>query len=125
MKLRLKIVVIVVAVTACVIGFFAPSNKPPGITLDGYQQLAVGMTRQQFNDLLGGPPRDEVGSLMYGTVHTSMGVPPGIHDQWMGPGICIDIWFDENGKVLHRSNTPSSHGPPPSMWDKVRSRLPW
>ena len=129
MKKRLALAVIALVLTACVAAFyFRPGSS---ITADAYQRIQLGMTRQQVNDLLGGPARNETNNLMAGTHHVSyFGPGPFVFpwpEEWWGPDIVIAITFDAQDRVCTKQMETHDYGPEkkPSLWEEACSWLPW
>jgi hypothetical protein len=121
MKKRLALAWIVLALTVCAAAFVRPGSY---ITLDAYQRIEVGMTHQQVEEVLGGPPRDE---SAYTTTLTHFCKWPGRRLDWWGPDIAIYITFDDQAKVCDKKFMAHDFGPAktPSVWDAARSWLPW
>jgi hypothetical protein len=132
MKRRLITAVPVLAAAACIAAICIAPGKKGSITVNQYQKINVGMTRQQVYDLLGGPPRNESNACIC-AYHTSdrywwdslfrSEVYPG---EWWGPDILVAITFDGQDMVCGKWFRPHEHGPATnsSLWDGIRSRLP-
>jgi outer membrane protein assembly factor BamE (lipoprotein component of BamABCDE complex) len=69
MKMRLLLATTLLVLTAGIVAIcvYAMTNGGTHITANAYQRIQVGMTRQQVEDILGGPPRNESGVIVVGT----------------------------------------------------------
>jgi hypothetical protein len=85
------------------------------INAEAYEQIQVGMTRQHVEDVLGGPPRSEVGWLKAYGMNPSGGI-------WEGQDVVIYVWYDTKMNVSAKRFSPAQRRP--SWWDRVRSWLP-
>jgi hypothetical protein len=132
MKKRLGLAVIVLAATACFTAFFVTTRSD--ITAHSYQRIQVGMTRQQVEDILGGPARNESAKEPECITVVCCDMGPQIawavsraKGEWWGPHIVIYLQFDTQDKVSSKKLERHEYGPAekPSLWDECRSWLPW
>jgi hypothetical protein len=124
MKKLLIISVIGFAMTAGVAAICIRPGNASKITFDSYQKIQEGMSRQQVEEILGGPPRNESGRLT-NCGHSWKGDLP---EPWWGPKIVILIWFDDEQQTVRRKKLAThGYGPAknPSFWDLIRSCRPW
>jgi hypothetical protein len=124
-KKRLVLAVGVLAISVCILAVWINLSKPGGITLDSYDQIQVGMTRQQVEEILGGPPRNE--SALIELLHfDNWFESPVWPEEWLGSEIAIYVKFDAQERVCDKRMETHEFGPAPSpIWDKARSWLPW
>jgi hypothetical protein len=70
---------------------------------ENYKAIRPGMTLQQVEDLLGGPPGDYGWFLIGSTIMTEEGsiVPPGSKELlWFNDNHRIEVFFDGQGRVV-------------------------
>jgi hypothetical protein len=121
MTKRLVLTAVVLVLTACPIALCV--RPCASITVDSYQQIQVGMTRQQVERILGGPPRNESAYPFETVQYSSV-----LHlDEWWGPDLVISVWLDAQGRVCDKNCKTHDFGPAekPSLWQQVNSWLPW
>jgi hypothetical protein len=114
MKTRLALAAVeaLVVVTIAIV-ISAPVSR---INLSSYGQIEEGMTRQQVEKILGGPPRSETGV-------TTVGCPPEI---WEGSEIIILVTFDAtNDRVTSKSLCFQGAGKARGFWNAIRAWWPW
>lgn len=117
MKRRMVFLVSAVLVGfASVVVWYSGSDRP-GISLECYEKIEEGMTRQQVEAILGGPPRWEVEPPHYLIRLSGQRVP-----KWWGRSGVITVVFRENG-VSWKSFEPLPFEPkPPTLWEIM---FPW
>jgi hypothetical protein len=122
MKLRLALAGIVLALTLCIAVLC--SRPRSSITHEAYQQIEIGMSRQQVYELLGGPPRSETERRMSFAGGLGSLVRPA---DWWGPTIHIRVIFDEQEMVSGKWVENHNYAPvkKPSLWEEACSWLPW
>jgi SmpA / OmlA family len=128
MKMRLVWVLGVLAITTLFAVTCIHPNEPGCITFDSYQQIQVGMTRQQVEEILGGPARNESANPFESLHFMNFSTIPNKTwpEEWWVPHAAISIWFDLQGKVYRKNFDWHDYGPvkKPSFWDSIRSWLP-
>ncbi len=90
---------------------------PPRRTLNaaGFDQVRVGMTRAEVEQLLGGPPGDYCRYPGGGMTITTEGVraPPGSVEQiWFDERNRFEVWFDAEGRVTASHRRGYQYTPP-------------
>jgi hypothetical protein len=125
MKLRhalAGIVLPVLALTLCVTALCSRTGNT--ITYEAYQQIQVGMSRQQVEEILGGPARNESGvRIIFIGEATSMSTCS--PEEWCGPSIRIHVTFDAQGRACEKGFCMVRYEGEPSFLDRLRSWLPW
>jgi hypothetical protein len=113
-KKRLTLAVAFLVLTACAVALCARPGS--SITFGAYERIRVGMTRQQVEEVLSGPPRDE---SAYSEHLNHFCKWPGRALEWWGPDIAIFIEFDNQRRVCDKSFMTHDIGPgkKPSLWD--------
>src|ERR1700722_20570398 len=110
-KLRLALVAVIFGATVGVVVLCFGHGS--GITIDAYKRIEVGMTRQQVEEILGGPYRNESAhqwELYHTNWNTCLKATAG-PDQWWGPDIIITISFDAQDKVCGKNFKSHYYGP--------------
>jgi hypothetical protein len=128
MKKKLAIALTVLTLMACASVPLVFSDRDQ-ITLENYQRIQLGMTRQQVNEILGGPPRGGTGAD-YGILvlyeATSMGNP--YPQEWYGRDIGVLLRFDsgdDGGKLKEKDFVSIPLRRWKSPWNTLLSLLPW
>jgi len=102
----------------------------PGLTQANYERIRDGMTFQQVEDRLGGPPGnysripDKEAGLW--TIDPNR---PGLNRQffigrevWIGDELAVAVWFDERGRVVRKESYPTLGR---SLLQRLRDLLGW
>jgi hypothetical protein len=113
-----------IALAACLAAPFAilPSGS---ISEDSYRKIRVGMARQQVEEILGGPPRDECAAGAMVTMSVSRHFGPNTF-LWWGPEVCVWVTFDERGAAREKHWFAHDFGAaPPRFWSEIRRQLSW
>jgi SmpA / OmlA family len=115
-------VVMTLLLGLCLVGVWLRGHESESqINLDSYKRIKQGMTRQQVEEILGGPARNESEGR---DVRPG---PPYLHvplRTWHGPRFSIYVVFDENEfaqTVILDDPLQGHHG----IWDIIRSWLTW
>jgi hypothetical protein len=113
MKKRLALAAVVLALTVCTSALFVHPAKDSKVTIDSYDRIRVGMTRQKVEDILGS------------RAQLNVAWP----DHWFGQDVSFCVNFDAQGRVSSKYLTIDHDiyelNKKPSLWDEVRSWLPW
>jgi hypothetical protein len=87
---------LLVVVAVVILAALVPRSRPPAVSRQQCEQLKEGMTRQEVEAVIGGPPGDY-------TTREYMPLPLGIrycqHEQWVGDEGMIFVYFDQAGRV--------------------------
>ena len=83
-----------VAAAACALVLCWRAMTPRAISVESYYRIRVGMTQQQVEGILGGPPRNDSDRTCF--THCS---PMENHKVWVGHDVLIFIWFNDDGTV--------------------------
>ena len=124
MKMRFVWALVVLAMMTLFAVTCIRPNEPIRITFDSYLKIQFGMTRKQTEDILGGLARNECANPDRGPARPWLNRYP---EEWWGPDAAIIVWFDLHGNVSDKEFRHNDYGPAkkPSLWDSIRSWLPW
>lgn len=89
---RKRLIVFLSLATVAIVGLAAVWPRT-AITRENAARIKVGMTRQEVETILGGPPREEGGHY---PVFMVSGPP---REEWATPAIVIFVFFDGDGTV--------------------------
>jgi hypothetical protein len=122
MKNRLASWAVVLVLVACAMVLLFRPTKGSDISFANYQKLTIGMTRQQVENILGGPAREEV----YPTWFAKTGKWP--WEEWWGREGTVYVAFDLAGRAwdIRFERYTSPHTPiEPTFAERVQGWLPW
>jgi hypothetical protein len=128
MKTRLVLVMPILVMTAWVVALCV---SPSRITYESYEKIKLGMTRTQVEEILGGPPRQEVklkwraDCLMHGTRSSGLALAKW-PEEWCGSESKITVYFNGQGVVVWAffSEHPGDMEVE-TFWDRARTWSPW
>jgi hypothetical protein len=80
----------------------APVAKPNRLTLERYEEVAFGMTRDQVESVLGGPPGNyKTRTMASGLDRSSIRfIEPTATLRWQDDRHAVEVIFDARGEVL-------------------------
>jgi hypothetical protein len=127
--MRRKRLFLGVAAWACVglaaVWFVWLRTPTPGITSANLRRIEMGMTQQQVEDILGGPPMHRVEYPVIGVGGRPSRARPqeGHLDRWCGDELSIDVLFDGQGRVLRRNGSVLEPPREPTVFDRLREQI--
>jgi hypothetical protein len=109
-----------------------PHERPPRFTIEQFQQLKNGMTREEAVAVLGAPAGDYTAGrgdyrrIEGGHILDGKGAEDS-QNCWCGPDGAIDLWFDENGKMADGFywHAWPLEPRPPTLWERFKRWLPF
>jgi hypothetical protein len=110
------------------------SYAPVTITPEAYDQIEVGMRREQVEAVIGSRPGDfrrhsrgeKAATAVARKTPSDMRKAPGPgRTEWWGDEYVIVIWEDAQGRVAGTALNKQVPGKPDHPWDKVRTALGW
>jgi hypothetical protein len=119
MKKRLALAVAALVLAACALTLWLRHLNADRIDHDSYYKFEIGMTREQVEDILGGPPRVESQGIFFSRFASQF--PPA--QEWWGTELVIFVSFDGDGKVSHKRFENHSFGSKESEVDRIRRSL--
>jgi hypothetical protein len=97
-------------------------SAPPRINWDDFRQLKAGMTQEEVEAILGGPPGDYSAGPPQNKQNITISFaddPILTRKEWRSDTLKIAVGFDDQGR-LARSGMAGDIGPRPSIWQRLR-----
>jgi hypothetical protein len=115
-KKKLALTAALIAIVAClaISSAFWPRKS---ISEESCEKIQIGMTRDQVEEILGGPARQE------GGIPVMISVDDG-WKEWVSEYGIVVVWFDKADRV-YKKEFFENPGKPPSLFSKLRANLPW
>jgi hypothetical protein len=118
MKRILAIGFAALTASAAVLWLFASHRS--GISPANFEKIQTGMTREQVEAILGGPPRWEVSAKRPSDQHPYCLADAFSPAEWWGRGGVITVCYNARGTVYDKTFKELPFEPkPPTLWDYV------
>jgi hypothetical protein len=110
----------VLLTVATVIGQVIPRPRRPQVSREQFEKIKEGMSREEVEAIIGGPPGDYTTGQYYVVAITPTYVGG---ESWVGDGGLIRVWFDETGQADETHYFEIDLLLDPSVMDRVRAWL--
>ena len=118
------IVVSAVTLVAVIVAIWLlAAIRPRKLHVATFQQIKLGMTQEQVESLLGGPPGDygvNAGGKQRVSAEGYIAPPGSIEKVWFNDNNHLEIYFDSLNRVVGLYKRAGyRRSPPPPLWDRL------